>query len=162
MLYYDWMWCEATYSMKYGTPSSVYAISQLLGNGPRLEVLWARSRDFFRVSGIACCSAISWLTGLDVVTSMLERLRRRFPSDDGVCPGNKVPMEFVRLNGLSTVGSLAGFGVPYWLPMYTTDKTTEISGIYWIKSKNSWHWKQCSFIDVSALLATDVQGPTAK
>ncbi len=102
-----------TYSIKYGVPSSVKDISHLDGRGPRLEVLCARSRDFLRCIGGGSTSS-GWWTGEDLLddVSMLERLRRRFPSDDGCWPGTRWPVELVRLKGDGPNGSLGGLGVP--------------------------------------------------
>lgn len=64
--------------IKYCCPSSVYAASQLLGKGPKLEVLLARSNDLCLITGTASLNG----TGEDLDDDISELLGKRFfPSE---------------------------------------------------------------------------------
>ena len=102
---------RSTYSMKYGVSSSVYAISQLSGSGPSDELFCIPfCSERLRWNGGGTSSAVCDGDVLADEVSMLERFRRRLPSEDGVWPGSSVPAELVRRKGDD--GSLGGFGVP--------------------------------------------------
>lgn len=69
-----------THSIKYISPCSVKAISQLLGNIPN-------SSCILSISSRLRCSSSSTGAAFNVVAVMVDLLRALFPDDDGLAPG---------------------------------------------------------------------------
>ena len=82
--------------MKYGCPSSVKAISQLDGRGPRLLELSDFCMETPRGGGAGkSFLGVAGDFGVVGIASVLLRFLRLLPSEDGCAPGRRLPMELV-------------------------------------------------------------------